>query len=413
MPTNQIDHSAPQNPAGADNNARVGNTRQLLRTLHGDKMQGHDRLYDEICRVNPGKQHDPSELIECSVKMSLRGFFQRRHGGTVSWERSERGKLAEAAYSAAPNDVMRSVFWEPQASTTETLSKPAPSTATPQPSTAGDDAQKLRAWAARTTRFFTAIAYDFDAQLYKLYQFHHHPVHYLEDLDLCARLSELDSLAYIRSMEVAMDDPKQSYEALYFKLRFLSAPNLDPAAAKTSIVSRRKLHEVLAADYRPHPLLSPRILSAISQRAKVVGHLERILADLCITNDPVIKLVPPPASLANAGTDRLTRAWAELDYGINLNLLDRARIRFVGDYEATILGIAEALGCQGEAKAWLSQIAPFDCFLSYLGLGSDSVTLYYRSTTLQRRQQAPHFVRKNRGPQSGGDAPSDAKPPHP
>lgn len=413
MPTNQIDHSAPQNPASADNTARVGNSRQLLRTLHGDKTQGHDRLYDEICRTNPGKPHDPSELVEFSVKMSLRGFSQRRYGGTVSWERSERGKLADAAYHAAPNDVMRSVFWEPPASTTETLTKPAPSTATPQPSTAGDDAQKLRAWAARTTRFFTAIAYDFDAQRYKLYQFHHQPVHYLEDLDLCARLSELAPLAYIRSLEVAMDDPKQSYEALYFKLRFLSDPSLDPTAAKTSIVSRRKLHEVLTADYRPHPLLSPRILSAVTQRSALVGHLERILSDLLITNDPVIKLIPPPTSLANAGTDRLTRAWADLDYGINLNLLDRTQIRFVQEHEATIIGIAEALGCQAEAKSWLSQIAPFDCFLSYLGLGSDSVTLYYRSTTLQRRQQTPHFVRKNRGPQSGGDARSDAKPPRP
>ena len=81
-----------------------------------------------------------------------------------------------------------------------------------------------------------------------------------------------------------------------------------------------------------------------------------------------------------------------LGYGVNVNLLDPARIRFLETQQATVLQIAEALGCQDQAKAWLKQVARFDCFLSYLGLGPDSVTLY------PQHQPAPSKVRATPAP---------------
>ena len=392
MPKSQADRDATDSSVGASNAFQVGSTRRLLRAVHQAGAPSHDRLSDEINRLNPGKQHDPSELVELSVKMSTRGFFQRRHGGSISWERKDRGQLAESARKAAPTDALQRAFAAPEAT------PDASSEAAPAVTKSEQAAQALRAWAARSSRYFSAIAYDFDAQLYKLYLCKHHPVQFLEDLDLVLRLPELPALSYIRSLEVAMDDPAQWKESLYFKLRFLAAQPRDATDSPASLLVRRKPTEVLAADFRPHPLLSPRLLGAVPAREALVTQLGVLLAELPVINDPVVKFTPPALELSTATPERAAQAWAEVDYGLNLNLLDPDKTRFVEEQEAPLLAIADALGCKSQAKAWLAQIAPFDCFLSYLGLGSDSVTLYYRSTTQHRRKTAPQLIRKRDQP---------------
>ena len=195
-----------------------------------------------------------------------------------------------------------------------------------------------------------------------------------------------------------MDDPAQWKESLYFKLRFLAAQPRDATDSPASLLVRRKPTEVLAADFRPHPLLSPRLLGAVPAREALVTQLGVLLAELPVINDPVVKFTPPALELSTATPERAAQAWAEVDYGLNLNLLDPDKTRFVEEQEAPLLAIADALGCKSQAKAWLAQIAPFDCFLSYLGLGSDSVTLYYRSTTQHRRKTAPQLIRKRDQP---------------
>jgi len=214
-------------------------------------------------------------------------------------------------------------------------------------------------------------------------------VSYFEELDLLGRLRDLPALAYIRSMEVPFDAPHAWHEALYFKLRFAELAPDTVATGRSG--ARRKLTEILAADYRPHPLLSARLLAGVPKRDALVDSLTKLLTDVQVGNDPVIKLVPPALPSADAPADQLRRDFLALDYGVNVNLLDTARIRFLETQQATVLQIAEALGCQDQAKAWLKQVARFDCFLSYLGLGPDSVTLYYRSTSLHRRKPAPHL----------------------
>jgi len=399
MPKSQADRDATDSSDGASNASQVGGTRRLLRAVHQAGAPSHDRLSEEINRLNPGKQHDPSELVELSVKMSTHGFFQRRHGGSISWEKKDRGQLAESARKAAPTDALQRAFAAPAtphaaSSEATTATSPVP----PSVTKSEQAAQAIRAWAARSSRYFSAIAYDFDAQLYKLYLFKHHPVQFLEDLDLVLRLPELPALSYIRSLEVAMDDPAQWKESLYFKLRFLAAQRGDATDSPASLLVRRKPTEVLAADFRPHPLLSPRLLAQVPAREALVNQLGVLLADLPVINDPVVKFTPPVLELSTATPEHAAQAWAEVDYGLNLNLLDPEKTRFVEEQEATLLAIADALGCKSQAKAWLAQIAPFDCFLSYLGLGSDSVTLYYRSTTQRCRKTAPQLIRKRDQP---------------
>jgi hypothetical protein len=203
-----------KNP-GSDRESNVGKTRDLLRAIHENGALQHDRLYEEICRRNPGKDHDPSELVECSIKLSPRGLSWQRHGGSIAWSPEDRGQLAEAAHRAAPNDLLSQVFALP----TDTTREGPRTTETPAP--LSPRLESLRHWVLRSSRFFSAIAADFDAKLYKLYLFKHRPVHFLEDLDLFTQRLALPSLSYIRSAEVPFDAPEQWKEALYFKLRFI------------------------------------------------------------------------------------------------------------------------------------------------------------------------------------------------
>jgi len=399
MPSNHESNRAGSAADAAVDRPKAGETRKLLRALHEDRVPPHARLYDEICRINPGKEHDPSELIECSIKLSPRGFSRQRHGGSVSWQPSDRSQLADSACKAAPNDAVQRALERPP------TTGESPSPATP-PSAKDPQLEALQKWAERGARFFSAIAYDFDAKVYKLYQFKHRPVAYFEELDLIQRQAELPSLAYIRSAEVPMDDPQKWSEALYFKLRFLTLAAAGTTTPSPSIVVPRQPSEILAADFRPHPLLSPGLLSALSKRAAVVDALGLLLKDLPVVNEPVVKLTPPVLDPA-ATPDQIRKAWADLAYGVSINLLDSAKIRFVEDHEALLLKIADAMGCEAQAKDWLKQIQPFDCFYSYLGLGPDSVTLYYRSTTLHRRRPAPHY-RRGGTPLRDGTPPRDS-----
>lgn len=410
MPRSETERGPRSGADGTNRDSQVGSTRQLLRTIHQEASSTHERLYEEVERINPGKQHDPSELVELSVKLSTRGFFGRRHGACVSWERSDRGQLADSASQAAPSEVLRKAFArsardlrERSADSADAVDS-ASDRATSGPSSAEERAaQALQAWAARSSRFHSAIAYDFDAGLYKLYLFKHHPVQFFEDLDLVTQRSDLPALSYIRSLEVAIEDPTQWKEALYFKLGFALPPSGDTADASPTLVRRRSPLDVLAADFRPHRLMSPRLLHGVKNRPAAVKSLTELLADLPVINDPVVKLTPPRMDPADPQRDRAESAWADTDYGLNLNLLDPAKTRFVEDYDAAIVGLAESLGCEQQVKAWLKRIAPFDCMLSYLGLGSDSVTLYYRSTALHRRKPAARFARARRKTEEKGN----------
>mgnify|MGYP006992416822 CR=1 FL=1 len=367
----------PSGSPGGDDAPGVGRTRQLLRVLHGPRAPEHARLHDEVVRLHLGKEFHPSELVEASIKISPRGFSQQRYGACISWRPDQRGQLAESALNAAPTEAVRRAL---------ALALPGPMSGverSPEPPALAARDAELREWIERSARYFACVAYDFDARLYKMYRFKHRPVHYLEDLDLVERAAELPALAYIRSLELHMDAPEQRRLPLYFKLRFAGEPVGPATTTEPSQPPRRPAAGLLEPGFTPHPLLAPRVLSAAPDREAVVRSLRRFLADLTPAQDPVVKLVPPARA-----EDLLA-----LDYGVSVNLLDPERIRFVDDQRGCILGVAEAFGCLQQAEPWVQQILPFGCFVSYLGVGPDSVTFYYRSTALHRGKPAPRFVR--------------------
>jgi hypothetical protein len=360
----------------------VGRIGLLLRAVHGGASTQYTSLYDAVLGLQTERPFDASELVELSIKLSPRGFSQRRYGASLTWQPRERGLIAQLAREAAPTDVLR-----------EALARPAPSEEVglwaAERDARGAAAERpkqytmLREWVGRTTRHASAIACDFDARLYKLYLFKHRPIRYFEDLDLDRQADELPAASYIRCLEIGMDDPDQQSQPLYFKLRGGQATGAPAAALPQEPGSRKLPHHVLDPDYSPHPQLRPRLLSAVKQRDKITEPLERLLDGMPLHNDPVVKLVLPATRAARAA----------LDYGVNLNLLAPTHIRFVEEQADCILGVARVLGCLPQAKDWLLQVAPFDCFLSYLGLGPDSVTFYYRSTIFHRGQRAAHRVR--------------------
>lgn len=388
----------------------VGKTGLLLRAMHDAATPEYVSLYDEVLRLQTDRDFDPSELVELSIKLSPRGFSQRRYGVSLTWQPRERGSFAALARSAAPTDALK-----------QALALPTPSEEVARDGEAGEAtrsrdklATELREWIGRTTRYASAAAYDFDARLYKLYLFKHRPITYFEDVDLEQPAANLSVASYIRCLEINMDDPAQRSLPLYFKLRLEksggpSTLGSGPAPAKAMDSSaldgsqrRRRPSDVLAPGFTPHPQLKPRLLvaPAVKQREQLLESLGSLVQGMPLHNDPVVKFVPPsaPGSLGM------------LDYGVNLNLLSPAHVRFVEEQSDCILDVARAFGCRPQAKTWLEQVAPYDCFLSYLGLGPDSVTFYYRSTNLHRGRKAEHRVRARRGSADRGGSPGPSAP---
>lgn len=386
----------------------IGKTRHLLQSVIGGGDSEALRLHEEVLRTCPGRGHDPSELIELSVKISRGGFSQNRYGAALTWDPSHRTQIAESIYQAAPSLRLRGALRRPEGTAAVDEGRGA---ATPEET---PFERELREFAQRQGRFFSALAYDLDTRRYKLYLFKHRPSHFLEDIDLLGRGAELPSLSYIRSLEVGIDDLAIVVQPLYFKLRFQHPP-LSPELARStsnSLPGRRRPDEILLPDFTPHPLLSPRLLAVDpAQREVITASLRAILGPRALPNDPVVKFVPPPTVDASGAPRTVTADdFRSLPYGVSLNLLDPQHIAHVEDHADSILAVAEAFGCRGAAAAWLARVKPFECFLSYLGVGPDSVTLYYRSTSLRRGRPAPHFRRRGQGAAHGVEAAPQPSP---
>ena len=400
--------SAAGERAGGDGPG-IGKTRLLLQSVLGGGDSEALRLHEEVLRTCPGRGHDPSELIELSVKISRGSFSQNRYGAALTWDPSHRTQIAESIYNAAPSPRLRGALRRPEVAAA--VVDEGRGAAAPEETPVE---RELREFAQRQGRFFSALAYDLDARRYKLYLFKHRPSHFLEDVDLLGRGAELPSLSYIRSLEVGIDDLAILVQPLYFKLRF-ERPPLPPEQTRStsdSLPARRRPEEILQPDFSPHPLLSPRLLSVEpAQREVITASLRAILGQRALPNDPVVKFVPPP-TVDVSGAPRTVTAddFRALPYGVSLNLLDPQHIAHVEDHADSILAVAEAFGCRGAAAAWLARVKPFECFLSYLGVGPESVTLYYRSTGLRRGRPAPHFRRQGQGAAHGAGAAPQPSP---
>lgn len=360
--TETVAHDTPSQPESV---LRRGGVREALLALHETVADGQTGILDEVVKRSAGSVYDPGELIEPSIKISPRGFSQKRYGGCLSWQPSQRGRLLESAQRAAPTATLRSLLEDPSSAAVE--------------------------WLSRSARFFTCAAYDFDARSYKLYQFRHRPVHYLEDLDLVREQQQLSALSYIRSLELHMDDSSNSRLPMYFKLRSENAGN---PLAETTDESRRKplpARALISPDFTPHPQLSPRLLAGMPNDSAIRTQLYLLLADFVPSQQPVIKFeVPTFLNEKGAARELTAGEFRDLDYGVCINLLEPGPVRPLEAWKSAVLDIAGAFNCLPRARAWCERMANFGCFLSYLGIGRDSVTFYYRtSAPILRRARRP------------------------
>ncbi len=352
----QVTETVANTPSQPEHGSRDGGARELLMTLHDTEKDSHTGILDEVIRRSAGSGYAPSELIEPSIKISLRGFSQKRYGGCLSWQPSQRGVLLESAQRAAPTMALRTLLADPASAAAE--------------------------WLSRSARFFTCAAYDFDARSYKLYQFRHRPVHYLEDLDLVREQTKLPSLSYIRSLELQMDAPNTSRLPMYFKLRAESAGNPSAETTEESLRRPLKARALLSPDFVPHPQLAPRLLLGVPQDSAIRTTLAGLLADYVPDQQPVIKFELPTLLDEKGVARELTEAeFRGLDYGVCINLLEPGPLRPLDGWQAALLDIASAFDCLPQAKDWCKRMERFGCFLSYLGIGRDSVTFYYRTTS--------------------------------
>jgi hypothetical protein len=320
-------------------------TERLLRSAHRCGEPRHLGLYREIARINHGKEWDTSELIALSAKLAPGKLHYRRYDSAVEWTPRGAAGFYASVVNAAPTDAIARLLERP--------------------------ANYVQDWIRDAGRSFSYLAVDYDSRVYKIYLFDPGAPAFIDAQDLRELLPRLHRSSYIDCMEIDLDRPERHTRSLYFKL------------------GASDLGEVLEPGYRPNPRLENRLLRGVGARETVAAALRSLAAGLERVNDPVIKLRDRPAGDADVG--RLEAA----DYAISVNTFDPGGLRYVNDHRAEILAIADALACREAVFEWLETIREFDCFISYLCVGSGFVTLYYKSTALSRKQPAA-FVRGGR-----------------
>lgn len=312
-------------------------TERLLRSAHRCSESRHLRLYGEIARINDGKEWDTSELIALSAKLAPGNLKRNRYDSAVEWTPEGAQDFHERVLEAAPTDAVARFLERP-----------------------GND---VRNWIRSSGRTFSYLAVDYDSRRYKIYLFDPEAPAFIDAQDLGELLPSLYRSSYIDCMEVDLDLPERHTRSLYFKL------------------GASGLEEVLEPGYRPNPRIENRLLREVEAREAIVDALRSLTRGLERVNDPVIKLRDCPAEDANV--ERLEA----VDYAISVNTFDFGGLRYVNDHRAEILTIANELACREAVAEWLESIREFDCFISYLCVGGDFVTLYYKSTTLSRKKR--------------------------
>ncbi len=328
------------NLPGRDDGSPV--TLRLLEAAHTCHEARHLNLYREVHRINDSKEWDTSELVALSVKIGPGKIHRNRYDSPVEWTEEGAANFYTSVARAAPTEAI-------------TLLLKSPS-------------NYIAEWIRSTGRFFSYLAVDYDTRVYKIYLFDPDTPVYLDCQDLRQLLPRLYPSSYIDCMEVDLDQPLRYKRSVYFKL---TAPSLVA---------------VLEPDYRPNPQIENRILKRINDPVQVVDALRSISAGLQRVSDPVIKLrYSPDVSRGNDDISRLSAA----DYAISINTFDPGCQKYINDCRDEILSIGRALGCQDKVRDWLEAIREFDCCISYICVGSDFVTFYYKSTVLIKKRIRP------------------------
>ena len=281
-------------------------------------------LYSEVCRQSATSGRRAAELVALSLKISPRGFFSNRYDAPLYWRPVSPAQILDAARRAAPTAALAAALAEPEG--------------------------PVARWISGQGRHFTYLAVEHDSRVFKIYLFDTRGGPALPAVDLDQAPEALRQAAYIRCLELNMDQPDRSDDTIYFKLE-------------------SSFEHSLEADFSFHPRLRRPLLD-LPDRDVVVQRLRSLVEGRARPNAPVLKLRVPdtwrPEDLAT------------VPLALSQNVADRANPLAVNAVAADLLTIGEALG-QGEATArWLQTVAPFDAFISYLAAGDDHVTLYYK-----------------------------------
>ncbi len=318
---------------------------QLLRACHDVRDPRHGALAAEVERVNAGKAWAAEELIALSVKIAPGRLSRNRYDSALHYEPQEACRLAGSVLAAAPSAALAHYLAE-----------------------AGNPVLR---WVNASSRTFSYLAVEHDARVYKIYLFDPKTQLLLEDADASAPLEALRPLSYIDLIEMDMDVPQRQQGPMYFRLR-------------------ADFDEVLEPAYRPNAGLAPQLLQ-IPRRDEVVAQVRRLIAGVGRIAAPVVKCRLPPA--APPGRDRL----CDSSYAASMNTFAPECVKYLEDHTSEIGALGELFGCAAEVAQWLCAAAPFDCFISYVCVGPDFVTLYYKSTNLVRRVPT-RFVRHRWAP---------------
>ncbi len=364
----------------------VGKTRMLIDRVIHSGISGRTTLFDHIERTNGDRQFDPSELVELSVKLSLRGFSQNQYCAPLTWTPRERATLAEHVRHAAPTKALRDILTPPGPSDVDQDKRESLSAE----ERAQDEARgALREIIGRTARYFSCVVHDFDARSYGVLFFKPRPTRDQESIDLTRRAEDLQTLADIRGVEIDMDDPSRKTIPVYFRVKLPRKNGESPPHPL----------DILEKDYTPHPWLVPRVLEQVPNRNEIVEPLRRMLADVGLVREPVVKLVPPPSGSHAYTIDD----WRDARYDVHVCVLDEAHPVFLEAHRASMLALGRAFGCDNAVSSWLDAVDPFDCFMSRLEVGPDSVVIHYRSTPFHKRKQVAHRMRgKKAADKKGG-----------
>lgn len=362
--------------SGAANQGNdVGNTRKLIERVIHTGVPGRTHLFDDVERTNGKREFDPSELIEFSVKMSSRGFSQNQYCAPLTWTPGERGAIASRIHEAAPTDVLRDILTPPNVDEEDKRKS-----MTKAQREQDDGRRVLLETIGRTARYFSCVVHDFDAKTYGVWFFKPRPTRDQDTIDLTRRAEDLQTLADIRGVEIDMDDPLRTTTPVYFRVKL---PDKQDGSETRPL-------DILDEAYSPHPWLAPRLLQT-PNRKEIVDPLRQMLSNVALVREPVVKLVPPKSTLSSGAFTM--DDWRDAPYDVHVCVLDENHTVFLDDHRVSILAIAQAFGCKNAALAWLEAIDPFDCFMSRLEVGPDSVVFHYRSTPFHKRKRVAHRVR--------------------
>lgn len=297
---------------------------ELLRAVLRVRDPAPLSLYAEVCRQSVTSGRRAAELVALSLKISPRGFFSNRYDAPLFWRPTAPAQILDAARRAAPTAALDAALSEPDS--------------------------PVARWISDQGRHFTYLAVEHDSRVFKIYLFDTRGGPALPEVDLDLPPEALRQAAYIRCLELNMDQPARSDDTIYFKL-------------ETSF------EQALTPDFSFHPRLRRPLLD-LPGREAVVARLQTLIEGRRRPNAPVLKL-------------RVPATWAPEDLAtvplaLSQNVAEPARPLEVNAVADDLRAIGAALG-QGEATArWLDTVAPFAAFISYLAAGDDHVTVYYK-----------------------------------